>query len=121
MIPKEPEHEALHNTAQISLLIPVKAMPNGRTVRKATGDKPYVVRRIMKVHGDKPQYIMATEGTVFLVDRKTGEATSVPGERLVKITGSVATIEKALTCFSLDMDPNDEDDDDDEEDDDEDK
>jgi len=51
----------------LSLILPAALIPDGTTVCKVTGSKPYKVRREIKIYGENRQEITTDQGLCFLV------------------------------------------------------
>lgn len=98
----EPEHSTVTSNTQFELLVPVRVIKNGQTVCKANGSNEYTVRRMLRVHGESPRRMFAAEGTVFLIDPRTGDATCVLDDTKVIVTGSAVTLENFLYDITQD-------------------
>lgn len=71
-----------------ALLIPLYLAPDGATVFKHTGTKPYTVRYEIKIYSDGPcdnkARILKADGVMFLVDA-SGTITAVPVDKTVRL------------------------------------
>ncbi len=69
----------------ISIILPASKIPDGETVYKVTGEKPYAIRREIKVFGDEDKRkFTSTEGTAFLVDQ-SGSIQVVPADMKLRL------------------------------------
>lgn len=70
----------------MKLLIKAEKIPLGSRVTKATGEKVYILRdriRIFSGTGAPVREVVASEGTVFIVDPERGDALAFPNDRVL--------------------------------------
>ncbi len=69
------------------LILPVGEILDGWTVYKPTGDRPYHLKREIRIYNDDPEKsktIIADEGTVFLCGER-GSINTIPESNLVAL------------------------------------
>lgn len=82
--------------AQITIAIPVKHLKDDTKVRTSFGSiNEATVKRVIKVHGDDSQKIVARKGTVIL-QFSTGSFSCVPGDKAVFITLTYNELDELL-------------------------
>jgi len=56
-----------------SLILPVSEIPDGTTVYKPTGTKPYTLSSSIKIYGEKREIINPPAGIKYLLPAEEGE------------------------------------------------